>query len=449
MNPNEINDAIIQEKVDALSEFNRDELVGQLISMEGYKEENKKLKEENEEYKQTEKLFDENDEKLGEELIMMYSIIMNDGVKTEIPFMNCANNTDKLKTNITLMLEKFKMMGSKITELKEKIICLESDGCNEVSQAQYDDMEEDFKEEIKKLKEKNNIYIQHAKTLQEEKDKLEKENKDYLFDVIDNTGFDKDVFDEEADFDIEVFIHNVKNRLDQWIEESMDMREELKVIHNKLGNIVFDAEGWEKDIINKLAPKIIKKKDRFKELFMKEKKELKKLKEKYEEQESEFEEFKMDHPCDMNCEITGLTITEDDLGCSLDYGSLICESEWNGLPKEQKKTRGELQNENNKLLLKETQTNNENVSIKSEFEELKKILKASFKTDKENNELKRQIEGMKDLKKYETMIYNVWSDLYWADKNSCEVSFKDVADSASYYENKKFIKKEVIDDDDE
>ena len=54
----------------------------------------------------------------------------------------------------------------------------------------------------------------------------------------------------------------------------MDMREELKVITDKLGNIVFDAEGWEKDIINKLAPKFIEKKDRFKELFMKEKKEI-------------------------------------------------------------------------------------------------------------------------------------------------------------------------------
>ena len=101
------------------------------------------------------------------------------------------------------------------------------------------------------------------------------------------------------------------------MEESMDMREELKVITDKLGNIVFDAEGWEKDIINKLAPKFIEKKDRFKELFMKEKKELKKV----------------------------------------------------------KKEVAKLKEENNKLLLKETQTNNENVSIKSEIEELKEYKK--------------------------------------------------------------------------
>jgi hypothetical protein len=37
MNPMEINDAIIKEKLDVLSEFNIDELKGMLIGMEGYK----------------------------------------------------------------------------------------------------------------------------------------------------------------------------------------------------------------------------------------------------------------------------------------------------------------------------------------------------------------------------------------------------------------------------
>ena len=58
-------------------------------------------------------------EKLEQELIMMYSIIMNDGVKTKIPFES-SDIIDKLQTNITLMLEKFKMMGSRITELEEE-----------------------------------------------------------------------------------------------------------------------------------------------------------------------------------------------------------------------------------------------------------------------------------------------------------------------------------------
>ena len=42
----EINDAIIKEKLDLLSEFNIDELKGMLIGMEGYKKKNEKLKEE-------------------------------------------------------------------------------------------------------------------------------------------------------------------------------------------------------------------------------------------------------------------------------------------------------------------------------------------------------------------------------------------------------------------
>lgn len=51
------------------------------------------------------------------------------------------------------------------------------------------------------------------------------------------------------------------------------------------------------------------------------------------------------------------------------------------------------------------------------------------------------------LKKYETMIHCVWSDLYWADKAGCEVSFKDVSNSCEYYENEEFVKTEVVDDD--
>jgi len=52
------------------------------------------------------------------------------------------------------------------------------------------------------------------------------------------------------------------------------------------------------------------------------------------------------------------------------------------------------------------------------------------------------------LKEYETMIYNVWSDLYWADKEGCEVSFKDIADSCNYYDNEEFVKKEVVEEED-
>jgi len=64
--------------------------------------------------------LEDKDKDINTELVMMYSIIMNDGVKSEIPFLNGADTIDKLKTNITLMLEKFKMMGEYIGELKEE-----------------------------------------------------------------------------------------------------------------------------------------------------------------------------------------------------------------------------------------------------------------------------------------------------------------------------------------
>ncbi len=61
----------------------------------------------------------------------------------------------------------------------------------------------------------------------------------------------------------------------------------------------------------------------------------------------------------------------------------------------------------------------------------------------------RKKEDIEKLKEYRTMIYCVWSDLYWADKGSCEVSFKDISQSCDYYENEEFIKKEVIDEEEE
>jgi len=61
----------------------------------------------------------------------------------------------------------------------------------------------------------------------------------------------------------------------------------------------------------------------------------------------------------------------------------------------------------------------------------------------------RKKEDIEKLKEYRTMIYNVWSDLYWADKGSCEVSFKDISQSCDYYENEEFVKKEIVEDEDE
>ena len=78
--------------------------------------------------------------------------------------------------------------------------------------------------------------------------------------------------------------------------------------------------------------------------------------------------------------------------------------------------------------------------LKEELEEKEKEVSLINSEEMENEE------KIEKLKKYETMIHNVWSDLYWADKGGCEVSFKDVSNSCDYYENEEFVKAEVVDD---
>ncbi len=76
-----------------------------------------------------------------------------------------------------------------------------------------------------------------------------------------------------------------------------------------------------------------------------------------------------------------------------------------------------------------------------------KTLEATIQTLwKERDEMKTLVDK---LKKYETMIHCVWSDLYWADKFGCDVSFKDVSASCDYYDNEEFIKNEVVEDEEE
>ena len=145
-------------------------------------EENKELKEYSdnleeqiEEYIQTEKVFDENDEKMKTELVMMYSIIMNDGVKSEIPFLNCADTITILKSNITLMLEKFKTMGEKYDKLEEQEE-LKSIGKDDEN-GNYQDIIEDLEQANKELQEENKELNANFKEEREEKKKLKEENK--------------------------------------------------------------------------------------------------------------------------------------------------------------------------------------------------------------------------------------------------------------------------------
>ena len=149
---------------------------------------------------------------------------------------------------------------------------------------------------------------------------------------------------------------------------------------------------------------------------------------------------------DMKCEITGLSLTEDDLYMSLDVGRLICESAYDDLDDDDKKTREELQE---KITCLESDSMNEvsqaefDDMVQEKDDEIKQIKKKCMKS------ISKLAREKKDLKKYETMIHCVWSDLYWADKAGCEVSFKDVSASCDYYENEDFVKKEVVDDEED
>ena len=87
--------------------------------------------------------------------------------------------------------------------------------------------------------------------------------------------------------------------------------------------------------------------------------------------------------------------------------------------------------------------------IKPQMDELKMKFAEKVVVEQIKPQMDKLKEENKELKKYQTMIYCVWSDLYWADKSGCEVSFKDVANSCDYYDNEEFVKQEVVEDEDE
>tara|TARA_R110002020_G_scaffold234429_1_gene446466 strand:+ start:546 stop:1250 length:705 start_codon:yes stop_codon:yes gene_type:complete len=94
-----------------------------------------------------------------------------------------------------------KLLKEENEELKEKIICLESDACNEVSQAQFDDAMEDKDIEIKKLKEiiiglgPQGSYLISAeaevKKLQEENEELKKNEGWWRHEIVKLLGWDE------------------------------------------------------------------------------------------------------------------------------------------------------------------------------------------------------------------------------------------------------------------
>ena len=87
---------------------------------------------------------------------------------------------------------------------------------------------------------------------------------------------------------------------------------------------------------------------------------------------------------------------------------------------------------------------NKNIQVENE------VLKDNLKYAEEGHlelTVKKLEEENKKLKKYETMIHGVWSELYWKDKYGEDVGWKDISCITDYDED--FVKKEVVDDDEE
>ena len=103
--------------------------------------------------------------------------------------------------------------------------------------------------------------------------------------------------------------------------------------------------------------------------------------------------------------------------------------------------------EENKKLKEENETFSKHIAEQEiEIQELKVKNTSIERLEACNHQLKEECEK---LKQYQTSVYNVWSDLYWADKGGFDVSFKDISRSCDYYENEEFIKKEIVEDSEE
>tara|TARA_R110000796_G_scaffold29389_1_gene79428 strand:+ start:1121 stop:1549 length:429 start_codon:yes stop_codon:yes gene_type:complete len=76
-----------------------------------------------------------------------------------------------------------------------------------------------------------------------------------FIDLFDNSDLINKL--QEENETLKADMEQLQREHDEWEEEALDMREELAVIRNKLGNICFDCDyDWEKHIIDKLKDKI-------------------------------------------------------------------------------------------------------------------------------------------------------------------------------------------------
>lgn len=125
------------------------------------------------------------------------------------------------------------------------------------------------------------------------------------------------------------------------------------------------------------------------------------LQKQYDELKEQLESLQVAH-IDMKCEITGLSLTEDDLYMSLDVGRLICESAYDDLDDDDKKTRKELQE---KITCLESDSMNEvsqaefDDMVQEKDEEIKQMKKKCMKSvSKLAREKKNIIKQLTELK---------------------------------------------------
>jgi hypothetical protein len=326
-----------------------------------------KLKKENEQLKETahtnfhqfDRLMDEN-KKLIEE-----NEKLTEQVKKAVELYNqvtvmANDDNDDLQKRIDGLTEENK----KLKEEKKTLALLvkSADDFREECIKGWRSQVEKLKEENEKLKKKYELSLEQTEKLEEENKNLDK----YLAETKIHLCFEEDM--EK----LKEHLLCVKNRKDEEIQQYKDTLEEHFVHYDNLKEenkkqqeraekfrvrlcdrnqeLVKALSPWKKnhedhkrilEAIVELKEELQQEKDgRCADLDESEA-EIKKLQEEY-------EEYALTHCCEMNCEKCGLTTTEDDLGISLKYGSLICE-DCHEQEKDRDAYRDKLKEENEKL----------------------------------------------------------------------------------------------------
>ena len=143
----------------------------------------------------------------------------------------------------------------------------------------------------------------------------------------------------------------------------------------------------------------------------------KKLKEEIKKLQEEYEQYALTHCCEMNCEKCGLTTTEDDLGISLEYGSLICE-DCHEQEKDRDAYRKKLQEENKKLkeIIDKLQKENKEYEFESceSVVTSQKVYGQAFAIQAERDKLQEENKKLKEEnKKLQETVAEQANDLFF------------------------------------